>query len=260
MNRTERLYALVDELRAAAPRPRTVEWLAGRYGVSRRTVQRDLQALMEAGVPVRVEAGRHGGWVIDRDTALPPINLPAAEALAVAAALAGAEQTTPFSAAGPTAMRKLAAALSESAAEEVRALTERIHVLPARTTPGVLPIVERAVALQRVVWIRYADAAGQESEREVEPGGLLTASGSWYLIGWCRSRRAGRGFRLDRVLAAELRDEPCPARTVPLLDRALAERVRRAETLRSLSLDRRPADTAGPPRAAARPGRSRGGS
>ncbi|MEU7746786.1 WYL domain-containing protein [Nonomuraea sp. NPDC049158] len=235
MNRTERLYALVDELRATAPRPRTVGWLADRFGVSRRTIQRDLQALMEARVPVRAEAGPRGGWFIDRDTALPPINLTAAEALAVAAALAGAEQTTPFSAAGPAAMRKLAAALSESAVEEVRALTERIHVLPARTASGVLPVVEQAVARRRVVWIRYADSAGRESEREVEPGGLLTASGSWYLIGWCRSRRAGRGFRLDRILAAELRDEPCPARTVTSLDHTLAERVRRAETLRTLS-------------------------
>ncbi|MEV0198929.1 WYL domain-containing protein [Nonomuraea sp. NPDC050691] len=238
MNRTERLYALVEELRAAAPRPRTVGWLASRYGVSRRTVQRDLQALMETGVPVRMEAGRTGGWFIDRETALPPINLTAAEALAVAAALAGAEQSTPFSAAGPAAMRKLAAALGESAAEEVRALTDRIHVLPARTAPGVLPVIEQAVARQRVVWIRYADSAERESEREVEPGGLLTASGSWYLIGWCRSRRAGRGFRLDRVLAAELRDEPCPAREMPALDHDLAQRVRRADTLRSLSRER----------------------
>ncbi|MEU8143259.1 WYL domain-containing protein [Nonomuraea sp. NPDC048901] len=173
MNRTERLYALVDELRATAPRPRTVGWLADRFGVSRRTIQRDLQALMEARVPVRAEAGPRGGWFIDRDTALPPINLTAAEAL--------------------------------------------------------------AVARRRVVWIRYADSAGRESEREVEPGGLLTASGSWYLIGWCRSRRAGRGFRLERILAAELRDEPCPARTVPSLDHTLAERVRQAETLRTLS-------------------------
>ncbi|MBT2231695.1 YafY family protein [Nonomuraea sp. NEAU-A123] len=235
MNRTERLYALVDELRAIAPRPRTVGWLADRFAVSRRTVQRDLQALMETGVPVRSEAGQYGGWFIDRNTALPPINLTAAEALAVAAALAGAEDATPFSAAGPGAMRKLAAALGEAAAEEVRTLTERIHVLPARTVPGILAAVEQAVAQQRVVWIRYADSNGRESEREVEPGGLLASGGSWYLIGWCRSRRAGRGFRLDRIRAAELRDEPSPARTIAALDHDLAVRARQAETLRSLS-------------------------
>ncbi|WKX72146.1 YafY family protein [Streptomyces sp. XD-27] len=234
MNRTERLYALVEELRAVAPRPRTVGWLAARFEVSRRTVQRDLQALLESGVPVRAEAGRRGGWFIDRRTSLPPVNLTAAEALAVATALAGAEDTTPFSAAGRSAMRKLAAALGESTAEEVRALTGLIHVLPSRTAPGALTAVERAVAEGKVLWIRYVDADGQESEREVEPGGLLAAEGSWYLIGWCRSRRAGRGFRLDRVRAAELTGEPSPARAIAELDRDLAARVRRAETLRSL--------------------------
>ncbi|MFI7632786.1 helix-turn-helix transcriptional regulator [Nonomuraea sp. NPDC049400] len=235
MNRTERLYALVDELRAIAPRPRTVGWLAARFAVSRRTVQRDLQALMETGVPVRNAAGRHGGWFVDRDGTLPPINLTAAEALAVAAALAGAEDGTPFSAAGPAAMRKLAAALGESAAAEVRALTGRIHILPARTAPDVLDAVEQAVARQQVAWIRYADSAGRTSEREVEPSGLLAAAGDWYLLGWCRSRSAGRGFRLDRIRAAELRDEPCVPRPIAALDHGLAQRARHAETLRSLS-------------------------
>jgi predicted DNA-binding transcriptional regulator YafY len=36
----------------------------------------------------------------------------------------------------------------------------------------------------------------------VEPAGLLTADGRWYLIAWCRTRRAGRGFRLDRIATA----------------------------------------------------------
>ncbi|WP_019632320.1 helix-turn-helix transcriptional regulator [Actinomadura atramentaria] len=233
MNRTERLYALVDELRAAAPRPRTVDWLAARFDVSRRTIQRDLQALAETGSPVRFESGRHGGWFIDRAAALPPVNLTADEALAVAAALAGAEGTSPFSAAGRSAMRKLAGVLGTANADEVRAFAERIYVLPSATRPDVLAAVERAVADERVLWIRYAAASGEESEREVEPGGLLSVDGAWYLVGWCRTRRAGRGFRLNRVRAAEVRG-PAPHRALTDLDRDLADRVRRAETLRSL--------------------------
>ncbi|CAM5715941.1 hypothetical protein SALBM311S_04354 [Streptomyces alboniger] len=65
MNRTARLYALVEYLRAAAPRPLTVAALATRFDVSTRTVQRDLQTLMETGVPVRSIPGRGGGWSID---------------------------------------------------------------------------------------------------------------------------------------------------------------------------------------------------
>lgn len=48
MNRTDRLYALVEELRAVAPRPGSSRWLAGRFEVSVRTVERDLGALQQA--------------------------------------------------------------------------------------------------------------------------------------------------------------------------------------------------------------------
>ncbi|MEU2923476.1 HTH domain-containing protein [Streptomyces sp. NPDC007251] len=74
MNRTARLYALVEELRAAAPRPLTVAALASRFEISTRTVQRDLQALLETGVPVRTTPGRGGGWSIDPAMTLPPMH------------------------------------------------------------------------------------------------------------------------------------------------------------------------------------------
>ena len=52
MNRTDRLYALVEELRAVAPRPRSARQLAQRYEVSTRTIERDILALQESGVPI----------------------------------------------------------------------------------------------------------------------------------------------------------------------------------------------------------------
>ena len=74
VNRTDRLYALVEELRAVAPRPRSARQLAGRYEVSTRTIERDILALQESGVPVYAETGRRGGYVIDK-----ALNAPAAE-------------------------------------------------------------------------------------------------------------------------------------------------------------------------------------
>ncbi len=52
MNRTDRLYALVEELRAAALRQRSARWLAGRFEVSVRTVERNISALQQPGVPI----------------------------------------------------------------------------------------------------------------------------------------------------------------------------------------------------------------
>ncbi|MFD8637590.1 helix-turn-helix transcriptional regulator, partial [Streptomyces sp. NPDC059656] len=74
--------------------------------------------------------------------------------------------------------------------------------LPAPTPSAVRAAVERAVAGNLVLGLQYVDAAGRGSERVVEPAGLLTAGGHWYLIAWCRARRSGRGFRLDRIAAA----------------------------------------------------------
>ena len=66
MNRTDRLYALVEELRARAPRPVAAPELARRFEVSTRTIERDLQALLEAGVPIWAERGRPGYGLYDR--------------------------------------------------------------------------------------------------------------------------------------------------------------------------------------------------
>ena len=91
MNRTDRLYALVEELRAVSPRPRSARQLAARYEVSTRTIERDILALQESGVPIYAEPGRCGGYVIDKTRTLPPMNFTAAEMVAIAVSLAGAE-------------------------------------------------------------------------------------------------------------------------------------------------------------------------
>jgi predicted DNA-binding transcriptional regulator YafY len=75
MNRTDRLYALVEELRAVAPRPRSARHLAEHYEVSTRTIERDILARQESGVPIYAETGRRGGYVIDNAKALPIVTV-----------------------------------------------------------------------------------------------------------------------------------------------------------------------------------------
>src|SRR3954451_2470652 len=208
MNRTARLYALVEELRAAAPRPLTVAALAARFEVSTRTVQRDLQALMEAGVPVRTTAGRGGGWAIDPEMSLSPIHFTAEEASALVVALAAVDASAPYAGAARMAGLKVAASMTGRASAAARQLAARIVSLPAPADSAMRAAVEQAVTTQTVLRLSYVDAAGRRSDRVVEPAGLLTADGRWYLIAWCRTRQAGRGFRLDRIAAAAPTDEP----------------------------------------------------
>ena len=134
VNRTARLYALVEELRAAAPRSLTVAALAARLEVSTRTVQRDLQALMEAGVPVRTTTGRGGGWSIDPAMTLPPIHFTPDEAAVLAAALAGADGST----AARTAFQRLK--------ETVIALADMDEPLPLPAPKHVLQVERITVA------------------------------------------------------------------------------------------------------------------
>ena len=86
MNRTDRLYAIVEELRAIAPRPRSARWLAGRFEVSARTVERDIAALQQSGCRSRPSpAGPAATAWTGADAAA--VNLTPGEAVAMAAAL-----------------------------------------------------------------------------------------------------------------------------------------------------------------------------
>jgi predicted DNA-binding transcriptional regulator YafY len=134
MNRTDRLYALVEELRAVAPRPRSARQLAERYEVSTRTIGRDILALQESGVPIFAETGRRGGYAIDKALTLPPLNFTAAEMVAIAVSLAR-EENTPFARATRSALRKVLATASAAQTAEAGELMDRVRLIGA-ARPG----------------------------------------------------------------------------------------------------------------------------
>jgi predicted DNA-binding transcriptional regulator YafY len=210
VNRTDRLYGLVEELRARAPRPRSARWLAERFGVSSRTIERDLSALQAAGVPIWAEPGRTGGYCLDTNHTLAPLGFTVDEALAATIAL-GMLSTSPFREAAASALRKVAAVLDEPTLRRTRELAARIHLLedgPIVDTPAALATALRAGGVLRLV---YRDRAGAESVRDVEPLGYVGRGGAWYLIAWCRLRGGIRAFRGDRIAGAE----PTGERAVP---------------------------------------------
>jgi predicted DNA-binding transcriptional regulator YafY len=217
VNRTDRLYALVEELRAVSPRPRSASWLADRFEVNRRTILRDLDTLGQAGVPIWAMPGRGGGYVLDRERTLPPLNITAQEAIAVGVAL---EQLagTPFQMAARSALTKLLSVMPRESYEAARALAERVHLgaswlISDDRVPGVL---QDALARGEVLRIRYVDRNGAATDRFVEPLGLLATAHGWYLFAWCRTREDVRAFRLDRVESAESTGETAPPRPLDL--------------------------------------------
>ncbi|MEW2377593.1 WYL domain-containing protein [Micromonospora sp. NPDC047812] len=227
MNRTDRLYALVEELRAVSPRPRSARWLADRFEVSTRTIERDIGALQESGVPIWAEPGRTGGYALDRARTLPPVNLTPVEAVAMAVAL-HRMRGTPFAAAAGTALRKLISVMPAADATEAHRLAARVHLIGDGPVTPVPAAVADAVRARRVLRIRYADRAGAGSLRDVEPLGYLGNPRHWYLLGWCRLRDGIRAFRVDRITSVTALAERVPERELAADDLDIpTERVRR---------------------------------
>ncbi|MGH3758691.1 helix-turn-helix transcriptional regulator [Actinophytocola sp.] len=230
MNRTDRLYAIVEDLRAVAPRRRSARCLAERYEVSVRTIERDIGALQQAGVPIYADLGRRGGYTLDPAMTLPPLNFTPAEAVAVSVALRGAAGS-PFAREARGALHKIMAAMPARHASAAHDLAERVRFLasPDASEPEGIPLViEDAVAAKRVLRIDYVDKNGMPTERAVEPVMFLAGVHGWYLVAWCRLRDDLRAFRVDRIVTFRDTGEPAPARPAESVAVRLPGHVTRA--------------------------------
>lgn len=223
MNRTDRLHAITLELRHAGPAGRTSAALAERFEVATRTIKRDVLALQQAGLPIWATAGPGGGYVLDDRATLPPLTFSAREAIALSVALAMG-RALPFAPDGQTALAKLLAAMGpedRAAAESLGARIwtrvptdgrdpdDRSGPMRADSRPAAARVVDEAIRDQVVVIIDYTDRTGTTTERRpVEPNVYALDGDQWFLLAWCRRRRAGRWFRLDRIDRAVLTTEP----------------------------------------------------
>lgn len=230
MNRTERLYAIVEALRAAGPAGRTSRQLAEQLEVSVRTIKRDMAGLAEAGVPLQAEEGRGGGYALARQAALPPLSFTPGEATAIAVALA-ADRELPFLREGRTALDKVLSAMTREQRDEAKDIARRVWTLvPPTLGPSTARVLDEAFRHRVVVVLDYVDGQGALTRgRPVEPMAFARAAGHWHLLAWCRFRHAGRWFRLDRVRGARLTRERAPERD---LGEVFGEPPREAQPVR----------------------------
>ncbi len=217
MNRTDRLYAIVEELRGSSA-PVSARRLSDRFEVTTRTIERDILALQEAGVPIYAETGRTGGYVLDASRTLPPVNFTPAEAAAAAIALT-AGSSTPLPQSARSALAKILAAMPEDDADAARSLGDRfVRFVPPEPHLRVPRVIEQAIVERRVVRLMYRDKRGEPSERIVEPMVVVGVEPSWYLGAWCRLRDGFRTFRIDRIEHAILTREVAIQRELPTID------------------------------------------
>jgi predicted DNA-binding transcriptional regulator YafY len=202
MRRADRLFRIVQHLRGR--RLTTAAGLAGRLGVSLRTVYRDVRDLSLSGVPVEGEAGV--GYRLKPGFDVPPLmfTLSEIEALAVGARMVEAWGGPVLAEGARTAIEKIVAALPADrrlAVEKTRLYAPSFHV-DGRAMER-LESVRDAIGTRRVLRLDYRDSGGKPSEREVWPLALYYWGRTWTIGAWCESRRDFRNFRVDRIAGLE---------------------------------------------------------
>lgn len=203
MNRVDRLMGIVTALQSK--KYMFAEQIAEHFGISVRTVFRDLRAMGEIGVPIGFEAGK--GYFIADGYFLPPVSLTVEEANTLALL-----EPLVVRFADKSARQHFASALSKikmvlgktqrKTFEQVQAHTAHFipemyaHLLP---DTAYLTTIQNAIVHKNILRIEYENLNGGRSIREVEPIGLTFYSLNWHLIAWCHLRKDYRDFRTSRI-------------------------------------------------------------
>lgn len=208
MQRTERLFALAEYLRGRRTGV-TAEALAERFGVTVRTIYRDLDALRAASLPVGAERGPGGGYALDRSYSLPPVNFTAREAALLVALgrFAIDMRLLPFADTLESALDKVRAALSTSAQRELLSRLKELAFLGVPALPSKKPVreaIERAWFEQQPLRITYVDGNFIETTREVRILSVVMDRHETRIEATDLAKGERRQFRLDRIAQAEV--------------------------------------------------------
>lgn len=204
MKRLERLYALSERLRRSSPGTVSTRQLAAEFDVSRRTIERDLDALRRSGAALWGQPGRTGGvGILDGERRLISLSDNEIAGLVIAA---HAADSAPFATEAKRAAEQLVARASSEAQVSIESVRECVLLSTEQgaKVPQVRHELEQGILHGRQVALRYRDRDGVVTNRRVDPVGFLGDGGIWSLIAFCRLRSGGRLFRVQRIERATL--------------------------------------------------------
>ncbi|UKS27147.1 YafY family transcriptional regulator [Paenibacillus sp. HWE-109] len=223
MSKSKRLLELM--MTVNRKRRFKVQELADEFGVSTRTILRDLQELSEIGVPLYSEVGPHGGYQVLKERVLPPIAFTEDEAVAIFFASHALRhyRFLPFETESATALNKFYYYMPSDVRDRIDQMKNRFDlVTPTRQieSPFLKILLEGAVD-QKVILIAYEAQEGV-SDRKIQPIGIYASNGLWYCPAYCFLRKDFRVFRCDRMHAAQIdtsETEPVDLRDIHLGNR-----------------------------------------
>ena len=216
--KTERLIGILSLLlqreKVTAPE------LAKQFEVSRRTIQRDIESLCRAGIPLTTTQGAGGGisilegYRVDRTVLTRPEMQAILTGLRSLDSVSGTRRYALL-------MEKLCAGTSEAAAGGSPLLID-LSSWYKTSLPPKLECIREAIEQHHTIRFAYFSPK-EESVRIIEPYYLLFHWSAWYVWGWCRTRKEFRLFKLNRMTELARGDSFSP-RPAPLPDLA-PERV-----------------------------------
>lgn len=212
MNRFNRVTAIFIQLQSK--KIVRAKDIADRFNVSIRTVYRDVQTLVEAGVPIGSEAGI-GYYIID-GYRLPPVMFTKEEVTAFLTAEKLIEKFADNSIDSnfKSGMMKIRAILKSTEKEMLESIEENIEVLSRRPqlknsnkSNHTQSLIE-SISERKSLNIRYHTFYSNEiKDRNIEPIGIFFSAGYWHTIAFCELRQDYRDFRLDRILSITKTDK-----------------------------------------------------
>lgn len=176
----------------------TAPELAQRFEVSRRTIQRDIEDICRAGIPVVTVPGYGGGISLAQGYKVMASLLTSGELQAVLAGVKGVDSVSRTS-----YFQSLADKLhanSGTAAADYFDIDLASHYQDSLTQK--IELLKGAIARRRVVCFDYYSAAGR-SRRTVEPHQIIFRWAAWYVMGYCLLRNDFRLFKLNRIWALQ---------------------------------------------------------
>ena len=211
MRRGDRLFEIIEILRRAKA-PISAQSIGTELGVTKRTVYRDVAALIAQGVPINGEAGV--GYILEPGFHMPPLMLTPDEIEAVTLGIMWVKTRGEPELA--LAAEKLITKLETVAPDKYRTsfLEPTVSV-----SPGDLPeeklgaaSIRMAIRRRRKIALVYSDNAGRKTKRVIWPILLGYRDTSRIIAAWCELRDGFRYFRTERIAEAEVLDTPIPRR------------------------------------------------
>jgi predicted DNA-binding transcriptional regulator YafY len=185
--RIRRMLQMIREGMASGKLVNSTDFM-NEFGVSRRTVARDLDFLRdEERAPLAYEDARHGFRLTDETYALPPVSISRREAFSFALArkLLAHYEGTPLHLDMRSVLDKIAESLEGDVTIEPDWLSDHVAILPedrVRIDPDVWAQLARVIERREVIRAEYQNFTGRVSAHELHPYHLLAYHGNWYVL------------------------------------------------------------------------------